>query len=89
MKSRITPEFRKLLEQLPADVRQRAKEAYKLFITNPAHPSLRFKKMHNTDSTYSVRITEDYRALGVTSGDEIRWFWIGSHSRYNRQLNDR
>jgi hypothetical protein len=30
-----------------------------------------------------VRITIDYRALGIRDGDEIMWFWIGSHADYD------
>jgi hypothetical protein len=29
----------------------------------------------------------DYRALGVREGDEIIWFWIGSHADYDRLLS--
>jgi hypothetical protein len=29
----------------------------------------------------------DYRALGVKEGDEIIWFWIGSHADYDRLLS--
>jgi len=33
-----------------------------------------------------VRITRDYRALGVRDGEAIVWFWIGSHADYERLL---
>jgi hypothetical protein len=40
-----------------------------------------------SQSSYdSVRITKDYRALGVLSEQEIVWFWIGSHSDYDDLL---
>ena len=38
---------------------------------------------------FSVRITRDYRALAIwnVDGDEdLVWFWIGSHSEYDRLL---
>ena len=50
MNSRTTKRFRQMLAKLPSDVRQQAKAAYKLFIENSHHPSLRFKKVHNTDT---------------------------------------
>jgi hypothetical protein len=33
-----------------------------------------------------VRIDRDYRALGVRDGEEIVWFWIGSHADYDRVI---
>ena len=35
---------------------------------------------------YSVRISTDYRALGVLGRDAIVWFWIGPHHEYDRML---
>lgn len=50
---------------------------------NPAHPSLRFKRVHTTKPIYSVRITRGWRALGVREGETMVWFWIGSHADYD------
>jgi hypothetical protein len=36
-----------------------------------------------------VRIGLAYRALGVRDGEEIIWFWIGSHAHYDRLLRER
>jgi hypothetical protein len=47
--------------------------AYHLFAENPDHPSLRFKKLQGSDRIWSVRITGQYRAVGVRSGDTIEW----------------
>ena len=35
---------------------------------------------------YSVRVSTDYRALGVVDGTDIVWFWIGAHHEYDRML---
>ena len=35
---------------------------------------------------YSVRVTLGFRALGLLEGEEITWFWIGSHADYDRLL---
>ena len=43
MNSHITDKFRKAFAELPADVQKQARQAYRLFIENPHHPSLRFK----------------------------------------------
>jgi hypothetical protein len=53
-------------------------------VSDPAHPSLRFKLVHPTRPIYSVRIGLDYRALGLREGDTMVWFWIGSHAEYDR-----
>ena len=76
-----------MLAKLPKEVRRQVGEAYRLFRHNPSHRSLRFKKIHDTQPIYSVRINIEYRAVGVVDGGEIIWFWIGSHSEYDKLLN--
>lgn len=51
------------------------------------HLSLRLKKVHADRSIYAVRITRDYRAVGVQKEESIIWFWIGSHEEYDRLLD--
>jgi mRNA-degrading endonuclease RelE of RelBE toxin-antitoxin system len=87
MKSHTTERFRKAFERLPEQVRRQAREAYKLFAQNPYHPSLHFKQVHPTRSIYSVRISIEYRALGVQEEGEIIWFWIGSHADYDKLIS--
>lgn len=53
-----------MLATLPRQIQQNARETYKLFSQNPNHPSLQFKKVHQTRPIYSVRINIDYRAIG-------------------------
>ena len=88
MRMRDSSPFRAALERLPAPVRHRAGAAYALFRNDPHHASLRFKQVHPTRQIYSVRIGLGYRALGVRSGDDILWLWIGSHADYNRLLSE-
>lgn len=61
-----------------------AKRAYRLFQTDPAHPSLRFKKLEGDDDLYSVRIGLTYRALALVKADRAVWYWIGNHVEYDR-----
>mgnify|MGYP001259511044 CR=1 FL=1 len=82
MKSTTTQRFWECYEALPGEVRKQAKRAYGLFASNPYHPSLHFKRIHSTRPIFSVRINIDYRAAGILEGDEITWFWIGSHPEY-------
>ena len=84
MKSGTTDRFWKCYDQVPADVKKQAKEAYRLFQVNPHHPSLHFKRIHSTRPIFSVRISRNYRAVGVLHEDEILWFWIGPHAEYDR-----
>jgi len=83
MNSHTTDKFRKAFTELPADVRKQARQAYRLFIENPNHPSLRFKPIHPTRPIYSVRVGLNYRAVGIREGNDIIWYWIGSHAEYN------
>ncbi len=87
MKSRTTQQFRQALTQLPTQAREAARIAYQQFQQNPAHPSLRFKKVHPKLPIYSARINRDYRAVGQLAGDTLVWFWIGSHAEYDRLLS--
>ena len=86
MKSRGTPRFWPAYRELPERMQERAREAYKAFRDDPGHPSLQFKKVHDTEPIYSVRVTLGYRALGLLQKDETVWFWIGSHAEYDRLL---
>lgn len=88
MKSHVTERFLKAFGELPSHVQRKARAAYQLFKQDPHHPSLRLKRVHPTKSIYSVRIGLDYRALGVREGEEIIWFWIGSHADYDKLLTE-
>ncbi|MEW5988737.1 MAG: hypothetical protein AB1791_19080 [Chloroflexota bacterium] len=84
MNSRTTRSFREAFKALPADVRRRAREAYRLWSKTPDLPGLRFKRVGDE---VSVRIGRNYRALGILEGDTVYWYWIGKHDEYDRLLN--
>lgn len=86
MKSKISPEFRKLLKGLPKDAQNQALNAYRFFKVNPYHPSLHFKCIDSEEQLYSVRVGNHYRALGIRDDDVIAWFWIGTHESYNKLI---
>ncbi len=86
MNSKTTERFWKRYAGLPGTIRKRAKEAYKQFQEDPYYPSLHFKQVHSTRPIFSVRITKDYRTVGIIQGEDIIWFWIGTHSEYNKIL---
>ncbi|MGH9619204.1 MAG: hypothetical protein ACRD45_05760 [Bryobacteraceae bacterium] len=87
MISRATRRFWSAYRELPSEAREAARKAYAAFGNNPAHPSLNFKKVHAHEPVYSVRVTRGYRAVGLLEGDEITWFWIGTHADYERLLS--
>jgi hypothetical protein len=86
MNSRTTRRFRELFAALPPQVQRQAREAYRLFLQNPSHPGLHFKKVYSDPPTYSARVGISYRAVGARDEDIIIWFWIGSHSDYEKLL---
>jgi len=86
MNSATTERFWKCYAALPEQVKVQAREAYALFANNPYYPSLHFKRIHSARPIFSVRVSIDYRAVGIVQGDEITWFWIGSHAEYDDLL---
>lgn len=83
MRSRTTRRFRDAFSRLPEPVKERAREAYRRFAENPGHPGLRFKRVHAREPIYSVRVSKNYRAVGIREDDTVIWFWIGSHADYD------
>jgi hypothetical protein len=79
---KATPNFWKFHNALPEDVQAAAKKAFQLLKDDARHPSLHLKKLSGNDY-WSARITDDYRAMAVSSGDTWSWFWIGPHDEYN------
>jgi hypothetical protein len=88
MNSFLMPQFFTLYRTLPESVRQQARQAYALFEQNPHHPSLRFRQVHPTRPIFSVRVGMHYRVVGLRQGDDISWFWIGSHAEYDHLLSE-
>ena len=78
MKSYTTRQFRRLFASLPRHVQHQARQAYRLFRQNAAHPGLHFKRVYDVPPIYSARVGIGYRAVGVLDGQTITWFWIGA-----------
>lgn len=78
-----TPRFWYLYRQLPEEVRQLADKNFDLLRDNPAHPSLRLKKV---GTFWSARVGLNYRALARDRPEGLVWFWIGPHDEYERLL---
>jgi hypothetical protein len=80
MRHFASPKFWQAYERLPEQVRALADKNYALLKADPRHPSLQFKKIGRF---WSVRVGLRHRALAVESGDDLVWFWIGSHADYD------
>jgi hypothetical protein len=70
--------------KLPDRVRELADKNYELLKSDPKHPSLHFKKIGRL---WSVRVGMHYRALGVDVENGVLWFWIGSHTDYDKLID--
>ena len=82
MKSATLPSFWETYKLLDFQTRQRARKIYFLWRDNPFHPSLHFKCINREENIWSIRISLNYRALGILEKDTVTWFWIGSHQQY-------
>lgn len=63
MKSTATPRFWHLLRELPESVQALAEKNYRLWLENPQHPSLNFKRLAGGGHRFSVRVGDHYRAI--------------------------
>jgi hypothetical protein len=86
VRSNVTRGFRDRLAQLPTAVQDQAARAYAIWRSDPQYPSLQFKRVSQSQPVYSVRIGIGYRALAFRDGDQVTWFWIGSHAEYDAML---
>jgi hypothetical protein len=83
LRSFVTPSFRKLYSDLPAEAQKLADEKYRLFQQDPSHPSLEFQAK---GKVWTVAIGRSYRAIARRLGNDLHWVWTGSHEDYNNVL---
>ena len=81
MKHFANARFWRCYRALPAEIRALADRNYALLSASPSHASLHFKQV---GVLWSVRVGLHYRALAAAAGDDLVWFWIGSHAEYDR-----
>jgi len=78
-----TRKFDKQFKQLDSKVSKQAQKAIELFISDPSHPSLRYKKIQGTDNFYEISVNMSVRIIiEVTSeaNDQINTLYIiGTH----------
>ena len=81
MKGRTQARFWKAYDSLPPAVQKLAKAKFEIWKINPHHSSLGFEVRRN--GACVVRVGDHYRAVGLKQGNEVVWFWIGTHEEYN------
>lgn len=84
---KATRQFRKSFVKLSASQRQRAKEKFMVFKTDPFDQRLRTHKINVLSAragttVYSVVIESDLRAVFRVDGDTVTTLDIGSHDVY-------
>ena len=84
MKHFATTEFWDCFNKLPKFTQNVARNNFKFLKDDERHPSLHYKKVKQFRS---VRAGIHYRALGIESGNDIIWFWIGSHADYDKIIS--
>lgn len=84
--SRLTQDFRRQFEALPAEVQERARRAYALWQEDPQHPGLHFKRVSEHQPIWSARVGLRHRALALREQNIVWWFWIGTHAEYDQLL---
>lgn len=83
MNHHAAPQFWAAYAGLPDSIQRLADRCFELLKSHPRHPSLHLKRVGRF---WSVRVGEHYRALAVDAPDGLVWFWIGSHSAYDRLI---
>ncbi|MFL6215647.1 MAG: hypothetical protein ACJ74J_17325 [Blastocatellia bacterium] len=83
MKHKATRRFWFSYRHLPEDVQRLADKSFVLMRQDPKHASLHLKKVGRF---WSVRVGLHYRALAVEDDNHLVWFWIGSHTDYDKLI---
>jgi hypothetical protein len=82
--SRTHEDFWAGFDALPKAVQELAREKFQFWREEPFAASLHFKELF--PDVWSVRINQNYRALGRRRENLIVWFWIGTHAEYDQLL---
>lgn len=83
MKSKAAASFWKSHDSLPANIRRLALKNFRLWRTDPYHPSLHFKRFK--ENYWSARVGDHYRAVGyLRNRQTFVWIWIGTHEDYSK-----
>jgi hypothetical protein len=79
-------DFWGMYSKLPKELKAASKEKFKLFLKDPRHPSLRFKPLKKDPDLWSVRVNISIRAVCYRKGEDLYWYWIGTHAEFDRDF---
>lgn len=83
MRSKASSLFWTHFNNLPSEVQELARKNFLLWLANPHHPSLHFKKIGA--GLWSARVGKNHRAVGkFYDSDGFLWIWIGTHEDYDQ-----
>jgi len=74
-----TESFARDFKGLPKEVQGRVEKAISRLVQNPAHPSLRVKKMQGVKNIWEASVTMSYRLTFHRGGDTITLRRVGTH----------
>jgi len=75
----FTRTFERLFRRLSKQVRDQTYEKLALFQADPAHPSLRVKRIKGTDRIWEMSVTMNYRITFEVEGERAILRRIGPH----------
>ncbi len=84
MISHTTADFQSCYQILPLSLRLLPLKQYRLWKSNPFHPSLQFKKAG--PKLWSCRVNSACRALATSIPNGYVWIWIRSHDNYMKMI---
>jgi mRNA interferase RelE/StbE len=79
-----TDRFKLDFQKLPERIKRSAEKAFRFFMQNPRHPSLRVKKMEGQRDPegrdiWEARVTQAYRFTFAIDGETYILYRIGPH----------
>ena len=80
----FTPRFDRLFRRLPKAMREATYEKLAAYLENPAHPSLRVKRIKGTSRVWEMSITMNYRLTFEMEGEKVVLRRIGTHDVLRR-----
>jgi len=83
----ISDEFQTELDDLPADLKERALQKIEMLISNPRHPSLQAHKLVRAPGKWECYFTNVHRIIYELDRNELRLWKIGDHSIIDRVQN--
>lgn len=80
----FTPSFERLFKRLPKRIRNETYAKLALFLRDPAHPSLRVKRIRGTARIWEMSITMNYRLTFEVDEQRVLLRRIGTHDVLRR-----